>query len=216
MKFVVFIGGLKPPHAGHFKLISHYLNDKTISKIYVIISPKYRLVQSEKKTYQLSKTELEHILHKQGEKSELKKILDKRVQQKKIHAITAKMSKDILDIYFPKEPKKEQKLYKIISFMPSPLNLAYAIFNRKLKKGDELITVSSHKDVDKRYDAFASLKKRGIKVTNTYLPEVKKVSGTKAREFIHKKKKSEFFKLLPPKLSISNKQKVWNIVKPSK
>jgi nicotinamide mononucleotide adenylyltransferase len=39
MKIAIFPGSFKPPHYGHYTLVDKLLQDKTIDKVYIIISP---------------------------------------------------------------------------------------------------------------------------------------------------------------------------------
>ena len=181
MKLAIFPGSFKPPHFGHYTLVKKLLEDKTIDKIYVIISPLSRyLIEDNKES---------------GE-------------------INALQSEEIWDIYFSKElDTKPRRLYIMISRLNSPIQMAYAISSRMLKKGDELILVKSSKnDANTRFDMFKGFEKKGIKIKIWTLPKFETLSSTNMRKTIYNKNKNNFIKFLPVHLSTNIKNKIWKIV----
>lgn len=168
-KKIVFIpGSFKPPHYGHFTLVKKLLQDKTIDKIYVIISPKPR------------------------------------------EDITAEESKQIWNIYSKLFPSTS-KISIMISRLPSPINMVYAIAS-KLQEGNEIILIKSSKNIgNTRFKEFKKLEPK-IKVDEWELKVFKNLSSTNMRKTIRDKNKQGFIKFLPPKLSQNNKEKIWDIV----
>ncbi len=180
MKLAIFPGSFKPPHKGHYLLVKKLLEDKSIDKIYIIISnkPRYLLPENEKS----------------GSVSDIE-------------------SEELWKIYFPKElgKTKDRRLYMMVSTMPSPIMMAYAIADRMLKKGDELILVKSSKDENNsRFSSFKNMKKRGIKVDVWSIPKYEALSSTNMRKEIYDKDKKKFMKFLPDKLDNKDKNKIWN------
>ncbi len=62
MKLALFPGSFKPPHYGHYTLVKKLLEDKSIDKIYIIISPLSRyLIEDNKESGEVTAIESEEI-----------------------------------------------------------------------------------------------------------------------------------------------------------
>jgi phosphopantetheine adenylyltransferase len=180
MKLALFPGSFKPPHRGHYLLLKKLIDDKSIDKIYIIISPKPRyLIEDNKKS---------------GE-------------------VDAETSKKIWEVYL-KNIKTDKKVYIMISRIPSPINMAYAIAKRSMKKGDTLILVKSSKDEKNvRFNQFEKdFKKDGVKVRIWSIPEFNALSATNMRKTIYAKDKKDFIKFLPKDLSNKDKNLIWKLL----
>lgn len=181
MKYAIFPGSFKPPHRGHYMLLKKLIDDKSIDKIYVIISSKPRyLIDGNKKS---------------GE-------------------ITAEMSKSIWEIYLKYLITKiDKKIYIMISPLSSPIQMAYAIVSKSLKKGDELILVKSSKDEKNvRFNQFEKDFKKYISINIWNIPQFNSLSATNMRKAVYDGNKKEFMKFLPEVLSSKDKNNIWKIV----
>ena len=186
MKTAIIPGSFKPPHYGHYMLVKKLLDDKSIDKIYIIISSKPRYLSGD------------------DEKSNAK-----------AKEVTAKESEEIWKIYYGKElnkPTDKKRLTMMISPMSSPIQMAYAIaagIAKKAGKKDELILVKSSKDDEnKRFEMFKNL---GMKAEIWSLPQFETLSSTNMRRIIYEGDKKNFMKFLPPKLSGVEKEKIWKL-----
>lgn len=185
MKIAILPGSFKPPHYGHYTLLKKMLEDKSIDKIYIIISNKPRyLLSNNKKSGEIDAYESEKIW-----KLYLSKLL--------------------------KNNKNNKKVYIMISRLPSPIMMAYAIAKQQLKgKGDELILVKSSKDAENtRFDSFKDFK---VKMDIWELPKFETMSSTNMRKTIYDKNKKTFMKFLPPTLSQKEKDDIWLMLKKKK
>lgn len=180
-KIAIIPGSFKPPHWGHFTLIKELLKDKSIDKIYIIISPKSRnLIKNNKNSGEISAIQSEKIW---------KIYLDELISS-----------------------SNRSRIGLMISRLPSPLNMAFAIA-KGLKKGDELILIKSDKNTSNtRFDMFKKLG-NGIKIKEWILKTFKNLNSTNMRKTIYEKNKQEFMKFLPPKLSKKNVDLIWKIVR---
>ena len=192
MKTAIIPGSFKPPHYGHYMLVKKLLDDKSIDKIYIIISSKPRYISADDK-----------------------KTKDKTKDKTK--EITAEESEKIWKIYYGKEfnkPTGKRRLYMMVSPMSSPIQMAYAItagIAKKAGKKDEVILVKSSKDDgNKRFEMFKNL---GVKTKIWSLPQFETLSSTNMRRTIYEGNKKNFMKFLPPKLSSIEKNKIWKIWK---
>lgn len=135
---------------------------------------------------------------------------------KKSGEINAEISKKIWDIYLKYlNTKNNKKIYIMISPLRSPIQMAYAIVKKTLKKGDKLILVKSSKDVDNtRFNQFEKdFEKQGIKISTLSIPEFNALSATNMRKAIYNNNKKEFMKFLPKELDNKYKNNIWKLVK---
>lgn len=182
MKTAIIPGSFKPPHYGHYMLVKKLLDDKSIDKIYIIISSKPRhLLADDDKTKEITAKESEEIW--------------------KIY-----YGKEL------NKPTGKRRLYMMISPMSSPIQMAYAIaagIAKKAGKKDELILVKSSKDDEnKRFEMFKNL---GMKTEIWSLPQFETLSSTNMRRTIYEGDKKNFMMFLPPKLSSVEKSKIWKM-----
>lgn len=191
MKLAILPGSFKPPHHGHYILLKKLIENPSIDVIYIIISNKPRYLVSDDK--------------KSGE-------------------INAYQSEKIWKIYLNKLEKKYpqkvvgKKIYIMISKLPSPIMMAYAIAkkyfsskNNKLGKNNELILVKSSKNAENtRFDSFKDF---GVKIDIWDIPKFKTMSSTNMRKTIYKKNKKVFNKFLPNDLDKNEINEIKKILK---
>ena len=129
--------------------------------------------------------------------------------------ITAAQSLEMWNIY-----RKSSKIIPKIATGITPVEDAYE-FMRFLDRGDKIIFGKCEKDAaDQRFEKtqeFSDKNNLGITVICKDAPEMGEgISGTKMRELVANDKREKFLSHLPPHLSDSEKDRVWDIVSPEK
>jgi len=214
MRLVLFAGGFKPPHVGHFNIVKKLCAKYPKDKIYIISSSTPRLLVPpfDVKTYKLNKAQKEEIVSMKNKSSRCKKISDFKtlVKENCIPQITGEMSMKFWKEYRTLLDKKCD-IHFLLSPMGSPIFFAYTIA-QSLKPGDELVLVNSAKNhADARFNLFEGLKKKGIKVKDVEFNVYRGKSASIMREAIYNKDKKKFYSYLPAKLNDRQKEKLLRI-----
>jgi hypothetical protein len=128
--------------------------------------------------------------------------------------ITGVVSKEIWKEYIKTLPVKDQARVKLIlSSLPSPTQTAYGFVNKLAKKGDIFYLIKSAKNADNtRFASLLNMKKKGIDMYEMVLPGYENLNASDMRNALYNDDKKEFSKYIP-KMSIINKNKIWNKLK---
>lgn len=182
MKLAIFPGSFKPPHYGHYTLVKKLLEDKSIDKIYVIISPLPRyLLENDVKSGEVTASESEKIWKIYFEK-------ELNVRNKRLYVMISRLNSPI------------QMAYAVAK------NIV------KKKGDELILVKSTKNEKDSRFNMFKDFKKKGIELRIWSLPKFDILSSTNMRKTIYEKDKKNFIKFLPPYLSINIKNKIWKML----
>jgi len=214
MRIIIFAGGFKPPHVGHFNIVKKLCEKYQNDKIYIITSSTPRLLVPpfDIKTYKLNKEQKDEIIKMKLNNKDCKKITDFKelVKERCIPQITGELSMKFWNEY-KKILNKKCNINFLLSPMKSPIFFAYTIA-KSLKNGDELVLVNSSKNhSDARFNLFEGLKKKGIKIIDEEFNVFKGKSASEMRKAIYNKDKKKFYSYLPKKLEEKNKEKLYRI-----
>ena len=208
MRYGVFPGSFKPPHAGHLSVVKKML--PKVDKFYVIISNKPRgmIKPFDKKLGQFNKGELEEVCQEYRVKPCDKKKIEEWMEKGKIPNVSAKQSLEIWEMYRELLPKSQRDKLKImISRHNSPVIFAYIILNNMLKKGDELYLLKSKKD--EKNERFSLFKKEdGVKIVEELISTMRDIYSSGMRRDIFERKKKSFEGYLPDGV---DKNKIWKL-----
>ena len=208
MRYGVFPGSFKPPHAGHLSVVKKMLSK--VDKFYVIISNKPRgmIRPFDKKLGMFNKGELEKVCEEYRVKPCDKKRIEEWMEKGKIPNVSAKQAKEVWEMYKELLPEKHRdKLKIVISRHNSPVIFAYIILNNMLKKGDEVYLLKSKKD--EKNDRFSLFEKEeGVKIKEVLIPTFRDIYSSEMRRALFERKKKVFESYLPGKV---NKNKIWKM-----
>ena len=182
----IYVGSFKPPHKGHLSLVKKMLKMTNSKKI--------------------------------GDNPGIIYIFISNKEREPCNKITSDISKDIWKEYIKLLPIKDRPRVKLIlSKLSSPIQTAYGFVNKISKKGDIFYLVKSAKNSkNTRFDALLNIEKKGtkkgIELYEFILPGYENLNSTDMRDAIHNNDIKKFNKYIP-KMTIYNKNKIWNKLK---
>lgn len=130
--------------------------------------------------------------------------------------LTGEDSKKIWEIYIKTLLKIEQNRVRLIlSKLSSPTQTAYGFVKRVAKKGDTVYLVKSAKDASNhRFSSFDTLMENNkIIFHKLILPGFESLNSTDMRNAVYNRKKKDFLKFLPTKLTSLEKNNLWDMIK---
>ena len=215
---VIFPGSFKPPHKGHFKVVSTLVHKESVDLLYIIISNKPRpllvkyldLAKKPSSNIEQLTTELKH---KYVTKKNALKVLKEEICSPKIECITANQSYEIWQLYIHTLPEKYQNKIKLrISVEPSPILTTLNIIKRLSTKIDyEVILIKSDKDQsNSRFKSIEDkLSRKNLVIKEEIIPNFKTLNSRNFRAAIEQKNKKDIDMFIPPKV---NKEAIYKIL----
>ena len=213
-KIIIFPGSFKPPHKGHYQIISKLLGDNSVKYIYIIISKKSRpLDEKLLNLYKKSSGNVKEISQKLNieytTKSDTIKTINNKICNKKKLCITQEQSYKIWKLYlnlFNKKLKQKVKLIKSEDISPiiTVSNLTRKLINEY--KQIEIVLIKS--DKNKNNKRFNSVKKN--KVTELIIKNYKNINSRDFRKLILNNDMVNIKRFIPNNIDII---KIGNILK---
>ena len=225
---IIIPGSFKPPHKGHLSLIERLIEQNNSSKIIVIISKKMRPLDKRFSPYITISTEelrsalIEYFPLNKNQieklnKGEIKKEINRLLENKKLKSITYKESLLIWNIYLKYLKKKYDSIpIPEIIFHVAPTNNIIQettkVMLKMFQEHKKIILMKSAKNKDnKRFDFIEKRFGKYIKIK--LFPNIKNIDATDMRVSILKNDYEKFEMYLPDDLKTSDKKKIWKICK---